>query len=260
MTTACLHLARNPVGRDLVVGDIHGMFSLLEAELQRIGFDPARDRVICVGDLVDRGPESHRVVELLRRPWFFSVLGNHDLLYLLWTEHFPLDDRYPWEWLIGENFRWYQALTPTQREELVAALGALPWLIEIDTEVGLVGVVHAEVPQTVATWAGLRERVTHCLQTQDFAPLWPLVWERQLFDLARTRGSSQLAAPYQVPDLAHAIHGHSIDENMRLRRLANRYYIDTGAYLSQPHYMATWRLKGQPRLTIVDARAPAVPL
>ena len=37
--------ARNDSGRDLVVGDIHGMFAHLRSLLDRIGFDPSIDRL-----------------------------------------------------------------------------------------------------------------------------------------------------------------------------------------------------------------------
>lgn len=52
--------AVNQSGRDFAVGDIHGCFSKLEAALRRVGFIPEKDRLFSVGDLVDRGPESHR--------------------------------------------------------------------------------------------------------------------------------------------------------------------------------------------------------
>jgi len=38
------------------------------------------DQLFSVGDLVDRGPESHRVLEWLARPWFFAICGNHDFM------------------------------------------------------------------------------------------------------------------------------------------------------------------------------------
>jgi serine/threonine protein phosphatase 1 len=78
----CLRLPRNANGRDLVVGDLHGHRSLLEEELARLGFDPARDRVLSVGDLINRGPESLATLALIEEPWFHAVLGNHELMLL----------------------------------------------------------------------------------------------------------------------------------------------------------------------------------
>ena len=65
--------ARNNTGRDFVVGDIHGCFSGLEAALDNVGFDVQIDRLFAVGDLIDRGRESARVIDFLKSPWFFSV-------------------------------------------------------------------------------------------------------------------------------------------------------------------------------------------
>ena len=78
----CLRVPRNTLGRDLVVGDLHGHRHLLEAELERVAFDTRRDRLFCVGDLVDRGPDSLATARLVEEPWFHAVLGNHELMLL----------------------------------------------------------------------------------------------------------------------------------------------------------------------------------
>jgi serine/threonine protein phosphatase 1 len=78
----CRRLAANVKGRDLVVGDLHGHRGLLEHQLERVGFDPTCDRVLSVGDLIDRGPDSLATLQLIEEPWFHAVLGNHELMLL----------------------------------------------------------------------------------------------------------------------------------------------------------------------------------
>jgi hypothetical protein len=63
--------------RTLVVGDVHGCREELEALLAAAGFG-AGDRLVLVGDLVFRGPDSQGVVQLARERGALAVLGNHD--------------------------------------------------------------------------------------------------------------------------------------------------------------------------------------
>ncbi|MBM4245891.1 MAG: symmetrical bis(5'-nucleosyl)-tetraphosphatase [Deltaproteobacteria bacterium] len=63
------------------IGDVQGCFGMLKRLLERIEFDPARDRVLLVGDLVNRGPQSAEVLRWAMRndKSVRAVLGNHDL-------------------------------------------------------------------------------------------------------------------------------------------------------------------------------------
>ena len=45
-------------GRIMAVGDIHGMYDKLKMLMRRIKFDPAQDKLIFLGDTIDRGPGS----------------------------------------------------------------------------------------------------------------------------------------------------------------------------------------------------------
>jgi len=68
----------NAAGRDFVVGDVHGMFDRVEEALSRVDFDRDRDRLFCVGDLIDRGPQSKEVARFLDQPFVHAVCGNHE--------------------------------------------------------------------------------------------------------------------------------------------------------------------------------------
>jgi bis(5'-nucleosyl)-tetraphosphatase (symmetrical) len=63
------------------IGDIQGCARSFEALLQRIDFAPGRDQVWLVGDLVNRGPRSLKVLRRVRELGASAtvVLGNHDL-------------------------------------------------------------------------------------------------------------------------------------------------------------------------------------
>ncbi len=63
--------------RTALISDIHGNYAGLRAVLADIA-DQKCDRILCLGDLVDGGPQSVEVVRLFQEQSLFSVQGNHD--------------------------------------------------------------------------------------------------------------------------------------------------------------------------------------
>lgn len=63
------------------VGDVQGCYQALCCVLQQVGFNPARDRLWLVGDIVNRGPQSLEVLRLVRSLGSAAqlVLGNHEV-------------------------------------------------------------------------------------------------------------------------------------------------------------------------------------
>ncbi len=87
------------VARNLIVGDIHGQYSMLMKALDRAGFDPDSDVLYTTGDIADKGPDSAAVVAFLHSlPDCRMVMGNHDV----WLENYLLTGRAPPIWL-NEN-------------------------------------------------------------------------------------------------------------------------------------------------------------
>jgi len=65
-------------GRLIAVGDIHGCHIEFEELLGQLDLKDG-DRLVLLGDLVNRGPNSTRVIELARAAGAISLLGNHEL-------------------------------------------------------------------------------------------------------------------------------------------------------------------------------------
>ena len=74
--------------RTFAVGDLQGCLEPLLRLLERVNFDTSKDQLWCVGDLVNRGPDSLGTLEFLHsiRHSIKVVLGNHDL-HLLAVAH-----------------------------------------------------------------------------------------------------------------------------------------------------------------------------
>jgi bis(5'-nucleosyl)-tetraphosphatase (symmetrical) len=68
--------------RRIFVGDIQGCREPLERLLAAVGFVRGTDRLLPVGDLVNKGPDSPGVLDLLMQIGAEPVLGNHDLHWL----------------------------------------------------------------------------------------------------------------------------------------------------------------------------------
>src|SRR5262245_43023342 len=69
--------------RTLAIGDIHGCLTALDA-LLRVVAPVASDRIVALGDYVDRGPDSKgvldRLIELHGSGQLIPLCGNHDEL------------------------------------------------------------------------------------------------------------------------------------------------------------------------------------
>lgn len=206
------HFERNTVGHDYVVGDIHGCFTRLQVELNRIGFDPDQDRLFSVGDLVDRGPESHLVTQWLTQPWFHAVRGNHDDMAMRWPRGLmPATNR-------KVNGGSWNMAQPLEEQWVVArSMEILPIAIEVETIGGMVGIVHGDMPYE--SWAifasilGGLEGEREARHARDMA-----MWSRTRIESGNACG---------VPDVRAVIVGHTPLE--KPVSLGNVHYIDTGA-------------------------------
>ena len=63
------------------IGDVQGCFDQLQQLLQKLQYDPDKDVLWFVGDIVNRGPDSLKTLRFIRSLGnrAITVLGNHDL-------------------------------------------------------------------------------------------------------------------------------------------------------------------------------------
>jgi serine/threonine protein phosphatase 1 len=65
-------------GRLIAIGDIHGCHREFEDLIEKLDLSKT-DRVVLLGDLINRGPDSSKVIALAREHASVSLLGNHEL-------------------------------------------------------------------------------------------------------------------------------------------------------------------------------------
>ena len=222
--------SKNELGRDFVVGDIHGRFDLLSSLLLSVNFDEDRDRLFSVGDLVDRGAYSSEVLSWLDCKFFHPVMGNHEQLNI----GANVDD---WatpasQLCITNGGEWLFPIDKGKARAIQQLFSRLPLAIEIEKhDGGKVGVVHAEPVgrdwDLLKSWLSAPEKegeVTLKPSPNDgsyFDPMTvkELLWSRVFFKyriLQRVSGIDQVYV------------GHCRTRD--ILRLENVQYIDTSAY------------------------------
>lgn len=207
-------LGRNTHGRDFVIGDIHGAFDLVLAAMDRAKFNHKTDRLFSVGDMIDRGPGSDRCAAFLAKPYVHAVRGNHEQMLLdLYADGAP--DPLILKVVARHNgFSWWLDVSEDRRTEILEAIALLPLAIEIDTERGSVGLIHAEVPIGMA-WGEFVER----LDANDPDTVQACLWGRE-----RVRNEDENG----VEGVGRVYAGHTPVWGGPVR-LGNFYCLDSGA-------------------------------
>lgn len=219
---------RNIPARDLIIGDIHGHFSKLQSALDDVGFDPEDgDRLFSVGDLVDRGPESDDALEWLAKPWFHAVRGNHEGMAIDWAMGMGDGSHY-----VANGGAWNVGNTQAVRQLYADAFAAMPVAIELETELGTLGIVHAGCPYSHWT------RFASALESQDLSAM-----QRDHLVMKATWSRDRITNmdDSMVLGVRAVVVGHTPME--RMTSLGNTLFIDT----------AGWHPKGN-GFTIIDAK------
>lgn len=208
--------------RVCAIGDVHGCLGPFGDLMERLDADlagrpSAETRIIVLGDFIDRGPDSAKMVDLLRtfsqEPNVTVLMGNHEAVAVDALRGEPGALRY-WMNMGGGTAleSWgvpYSLVYGGSESELAAAAreyvpaDAIDWLANLP---------HYEViGDYLFVHAGIRPGVALAdQQPRD------LLWIRD--DFLRSRVDHGMTV----------VHGHSASETVQQR--GNRIGIDTGAY------------------------------
>ena len=226
MKNALVSHPLNTQGRDFVVGDIHGYFHTLEWLLDRIGFDKSADRLFSVGDLIDRGPESHRAAEFLAYPWFHAIRGNHEQML---CDSLTPGLRQPAAIELWQNNGgdWFASVEDKDRMALFQALRELPLAMEIALPDGGTAVLaHADLD--TPNWTTGRTQLTDAERREALSRT--LLWSRERAKRVQARAHG--APPQERLQIAGAsvvFFGHT--PMSAPIACDNTRWIDTGVFL-----------------------------
>lgn len=246
-------LPANQRGRDFVIGDLHGSKQLLDKLLACISFDPKVDRLFSTGDLIDRGEDSIACIDLLNKPWFYAVRGNHEAMLLdyIWdfiqfgssinrtAKHDFLSLSNGGDWL-HKIYDFGDGCPRDSIPKRLSTIRQLPLLMVIGEGEQRFHVVHAELYD-----AGKADEVLLDKDIDDLIQEWsstdffnirpddyPFFTKRWLW--SRVLASKiELAAesiPEKLPSLSPSFCGHST--TFHINKMLSHINIDTGAVLA----------------------------
>lgn len=198
--------------RVFFVGDIHGNYPIYQRALKQFGITED-DYVISVGDFIDRGNQSTKLIEeFCTKPNRYSVLGNHEFM-LVNSKSNPYWYKI---WKNNGGAEFIDEVGSANLDKFRDILKKLPVLIEVNHRGKRIAVSHAGMPVH-----------DYDLLQLGFVPgsdlAYDLVWDHTAFDYAMNRSRTEV--PAIVHNVDYTIHGHVAVNSQYL--FGNRVYIDT---------------------------------
>lgn len=241
--TPFVSLPANTQGRDFCIGDLHGCLGMLRSLLSAVKFNPNRDRLFSVGDLIHRGPNSLDCLALAEEPWFFPVAGNHEILQEGAWEGHSLNHR-SLKYICEDNGGRDLLGREVDAGRFLRIIKGLPLTLEVELpNQERVGIIHAGLMHPF-TWHDVQAMVARepRLFDKDFPGLQRrLLWDRTSayaaeviyagragnLDAGQRERFSLACAP--IPGIDLLICGHTSLESGHPLQAGTRLFLDTGA-------------------------------
>jgi serine/threonine protein phosphatase 1 len=141
--------------RRIIVGDVHGHYDGLMMLLNAI-VPNAADRVYFLGDLIDRGPHSAKVVDFVRQNSYSCLLGNHEQMLM---DSFPNPQKNE-ELLQGWLYCGGQMTLDSYKGNRSKLLEDIDWLqtLPLYLDLGDIWLVHAGLDPAIPLEEQTREQ------------------------------------------------------------------------------------------------------
>lgn len=121
--------------KTFVIGDIHGCYNELQDLLDKLGVGE-EDTILSVGDLVDRGEDSPKVLNFFQtNPQASSIMGNHEHRHIQW--HDGLDSAGD-----GQTITRYQ-MSASSYDAAITYMKTMPIYLELDDAIIVHGYYEA---------------------------------------------------------------------------------------------------------------------
>lgn len=240
-----VHYETNTIGRDLIVGDIHGCVEDLLKALVLLNFNQETDRLFSVGDLIDRGPDSITSAELIFEPWFYPTKGNHEDLLVISTINKSHDATECW---LFNGGIWSISTDKQRLEDVANKMSTLPLIISVGTGIARFNIVHAELAKRDVYHNGV-------LVTDQMIDNWEftsqqeddMMWGRGIVGTYQLSTGKTAYNMYHDAELLSPTYvGHT--PQTEARRIEQQIYIDTGAV----YYHTSANKNASAHLTIAE--------
>lgn len=213
-----------------VIGDVHGMYGKLVRLLDKL---PKDSKICFTGDLIDRGEDSAKVVELVRQKGYPCVLGNHESMMM--KSHNDDIQKEMWKQCGGqEALESYAAFDSQMFEAHIEYFKTLPYFLYFKME----GHKPLVVSHSYIHHLWINEDHKYSLNDADDI-LWRRMHDKNLFD-----GERELKNGF------FNIFGHSVVYNPVV---TDTYaMIDTGAYYENNKHLGYLSTIHYPSLEVIQ--------
>ena len=204
------------ITRIFVVGDLHGCYQEFIDKLEKINFDFEHDLIISVGDLVDRGKDSFKCLELVKQHWFKAIRGNHEQMCLegaIAPEMKAFHQKHGGQWLYDLSIDMY-------KDVLKLCLN-LPIVLEMTFKGKTYGFIHGDIK--INDWDEFKKKLleSNYFSCNAESTLQSALWGRSRIRAAQNNKKMSIISGIDQLYLGHTV----LDEPIQVH---NCFYIDTG--------------------------------